>query len=204
MGIGSKKANVIGNESLFFSECKATHFTQLRMKVEVNLLLMSRSCEEFKTIKIVQTNKLSPLVLSSVAILLGFFSLAIICRVNVVLSCSIGKLVYSFMSRQRQILTMMAGPLKRLLQMDLESCESNTIVANYKRKAPANQKQVVISSAFTWKWIHFSTCTQWNKWTTDQHHKIFYFLVLFSVNFLPFHLLKSQVHIKSHNEYKLG
>lgn len=157
------------------------------MKVEINLVLMSRSWEEFKTTKIVKMNKLSALVLSSVAILPGFFSLAIICRVNMVLSCSIGKLFYSFMSRQKQILRKIVGPLKRLLQMGLESCGSNTVVANYKRKCPANQKQLVISSAFTLKWTHCATCIQWNKWTTDQHHKTFCFSVLFRVlTFYPF------------------
>lgn len=151
-----------------FSECKATYFTQLRIEVEINLLLMSRFWKEFKIRKIVKMNNLSPLVLSSAAILLGFFSLAIICRVNIVLSCSIGKLFYSFMSRQRQILTKIAGLLKRLLQMGLQSCGSNTVVANYKRKVSAKQKQLVISSVFTWKQTHCATSSQWNKWNTDQ------------------------------------
>lgn len=53
------------------------------------------------------------------------------------------------MRKKRQILTKIDGLLKRLLKIGQEFCGSNTVAANYKRKAHANLKQLIMSSAFT-------------------------------------------------------
>jgi len=56
------------------------------------------------------------------------------------------------MSRQRQ--NKESQSIEHMTTYGLESYGRNTVAGNYKRKSFANQKIPVVSSIFSWKWMH--------------------------------------------------